>query len=149
MIHLASTHLPIGPKPQSRSSHEKSKLDDPSQHLLVNSPGRVPMKREFRLRAFLVAKKRFVNDGGGISILYFTNLPNANICKSCSMMSNPLFIHFRGRFHSFKSVELWWFFCRKSSGCWTLLKLIMALCLVFTRPKKVEMKRLPTQQTII
>ena len=56
------------------------------------------MKREFRLRAFLVAQQRFVNDGGCISILYFTNLPNANICKLCSMMSNPLFIHFREDF---------------------------------------------------
>jgi len=64
------------------------------------------MKREFRLRAFLVAKQRFVNDGGYISILYFTNLPNANICKSCSMMSNPLFIHFREDF-----IHLNWLNC--------------------------------------
>ena len=69
------------PSPQSRNSQEKSKLDDPSQHLLVNSPGVFVV---FLL--FLTTKKKtvkfenfsgeqLVNDGGCMCILHFTNLP--------------------------------------------------------------------------
>ena len=156
MIHLAPTHLPIGPKPQSRSSHEKSKLDDPSQHLLVNSPGTVPMKREFRLRAFLVAKQRFVNDGGCISSWWFQPIckilvkmkifPNKDENKK-SLKPPPRFLYCISPtcpmqiskscsmiFKSHLLIFLGRFHSFKSVG--TVMKCCMALCLVLTSPKK-------------
>ena len=116
------------------------------------------MKREFRLRAFLVAKKRFVNDGGCISSWWFQpickilysqneNLPQIGMKIKIFLKPPPRFLYCISPtcpmqiskscsmiFKSHLLIFLGRFHSLKSVG--TVMKCCMALCLVLTSPKK-------------